>query len=161
MLVQETNKLFPIFLKLEQLSILIVGGGNVGLEKLSAVLNNSTLTQIKLVATSINEAIKVLVTDYPNIQLEERLFEITDVNDANIVIIGINDKSKSEEIALVAKAKNKLVNVADTPDLCDFYLSSVVQKGNVKIAISTNGKSPTVAKRLKEVLNDAIPAEIN
>ena len=53
--VQETNKLFPIFLKLEQLSILIVGGGYVGLEKLTAVLNNSPLTKIKLVATSINE----------------------------------------------------------------------------------------------------------
>jgi len=161
MVVQETNKLFPVFLKLEQLSILIVGGGNVGLEKLLAVLNNSPLTKIKLVATSINEAIKELAIDYPNIQLEERPFEESDVDGADIVIIGINDKSKSCDIALVAKSKNKLVNVADTPDLCDFYLSSVVQKGNVKIAISTNGKSPTVAKRLKEVLNDAIPAEIN
>ncbi|MEI4913981.1 NAD(P)-dependent oxidoreductase, partial [Klebsiella pneumoniae] len=84
-----------------------------------------------------------------------------DVDGADIVIIGINDKTKSAEISEVAKGKNKLVNVADTPDLCDFYLSSVVQKGNVKIAISTNGKSPTVAKRLKEVLNEAIPAEIN
>jgi siroheme synthase-like protein len=54
-----------------------------------------------------------------------------------------------------------LVNVADTPDQCDFYLSSIVQKGNLKIAISTNGKSPTVAKRIKEVLHDAIPGELN
>ncbi|WP_121354880.1 TSUP family transporter [Flavisolibacter nicotianae] len=161
MLVQETNKLFPIFLKLEQLSILIVGGGNVGLEKLTAVLNNSPLTKIKLVATSINESIKALAAEYPTIELFERPFESTDVDGADIVIIGINDKTKSAEISEVAKGKNKLVNVADTPDLCDFYLSSVVQKGNVKIAISTNGKSPTVAKRLKEVLNEAIPAEIN
>lgn len=161
MLVQETNKLFPIFLKLEQLSILIVGGGNVGFEKLTAVLNNSPLTKIKLVATSINDSIKALAAEYPTIQLAERPFECTDVDGADIVIIGINDKSKSAEISQVAKGKNKLVNVADTPELCDFYLSSVVQKGNVKIAISTNGKSPTVAKRLKEVLNEAIPAEIN
>jgi uncharacterized protein len=161
MLVQETNKLFPIFLKLEQLSILIVGGGNVGLEKLTAVLNNSPLTKIKLVATSINESIKSLAVEYPTIQLVERPFDETDVDGADIVIIGINDKCKSAEISRIAKSKNKLVNVADTPDLCDFYLSSVVQKGNVKIAISTNGKSPTVAKRLKEMLNDAIPAEIN
>src|SRR5690349_9274610 len=102
MLVQETNKLFPVFLKLEQLSILIVGGGNVGLEKLSAVLNNSPLTKIRLVATSIDEAIKELAIDHPNIQLDERPFEESDVDGADIVIIGINDKSKSEEIALVA-----------------------------------------------------------
>ncbi len=161
MIVQETNKLFPVFLKLEQLSILIVGGGNVGLEKLTAVLNNSPLTNIKLVATSINSRIQELALEFPNIQLEERPFESADVEHADIVIVGINDRNKSGEIARVAKAKNKLVNVADTPELCDFYLSSVVQKGNVKIAISTNGKSPTVAKRLKEVLNDAIPNEIN
>jgi uncharacterized membrane protein YfcA len=53
------------------------------------------------------------------------------------------------------------VNVADKPELCDFYLSSVVKKGNLKIAISTNGKSPTAAKRLKEVLNNSLPAELD
>lgn len=161
MIVQETNKLFPIFLKLEQLSILLVGGGNVGLEKLTAVLNNSPETKIKLVATVISDEIKEIASEYANIELNERPFRDSDVEGADIVIIGINDRTKSREIANVAKEQNKLVNVADTPELCDFYLSSVVQKGNVKIAISTNGKSPTVAKRLKEVLNEAIPAEIN
>jgi hypothetical protein len=59
-----------------------------------------------------------------------------------------------------AKARKILANVADTPEECDFYLSSIVQKGNLKIAISTNGKSPTVAKRVKEVLNETFPEEI-
>jgi siroheme synthase-like protein len=54
-----------------------------------------------------------------------------------------------------------LVNVADKPELCDFYLGSIVQKGNLKIAISTNGKSPTIAKRIKEVLNETLPEEID
>jgi len=54
-----------------------------------------------------------------------------------------------------------LVNIADKPALCDFYLGSIVQKGDLKLAISTNGKSPTVAKRLKEVLNESLPAEID
>ncbi len=56
--------------------------------------------------------------------------------------------------------KRKFLNVADTPDLCDFYLSSVVRKGDLKIAISTNGKSPTIAKRLKEVISSMIPDEM-
>jgi siroheme synthase-like protein len=60
----------------------------------------------------------------------------------------------------LANEKKLLVNVADTPELCDFYLGSIVQKGNLKIAISTNGKSPTIAKRIKEVLNETIPDEI-
>jgi siroheme synthase-like protein len=50
--------------------------------------------------------------------------------------------------------------VADTPDLCDFYLGSIVQKGDLKIAISTNGKSPTLAKRIRAFLEDVIPEEI-
>jgi len=53
------------------------------------------------------------------------------------------------------------VNVADKPELCDFYMGSIVQKGNLKIGISTNGKSPTVAKRLKELFNDLLPEEID
>ena len=53
------------------------------------------------------------------------------------------------------------MNVADTPDLCDFYLGSIVQRGNLKIAISTNGKSPTIAKRLKEEIGNMIPDEMD
>jgi len=61
----------------------------------------------------------------------------------------------------VNKEKKVLTNVADKPDLCDFYLGSIVQKGNLKIAISTNGKSPTIAKRIKEILNETIPDEMD
>ena len=59
--------------------------------------------------------------------------------------------------AVAAKARKILSNIADTPDLCDFYLSSVVKKGDLKIAISTNGKSPTLAKRLREMFEEIIP----
>jgi siroheme synthase-like protein len=161
MLVKEANALFPIFLKLEQLSVLIVGGGNVALEKLTAVLTNSPLASVRLVGTVVSDEIKQLASEYSMVKLEERPFENSDVEGVDLVIIAINDTAVSEEIRNVAKKADKLVNAADKPELCDFYLSSVVQKGNVKIAISTNGKSPTIAKRLKEVLNGAIPAEID
>lgn len=161
MVVKEANALFPVFLKLEQLSVLVVGGGNVALEKLSAILHNSPLAHVRLVGTEVSDSIKLLAADYPNVQIEERPFEEGDVSGADLVIIAINDTAKSEEIRNVAKAANKLVNAADKPALCDFYLGSIVQKGNIKIAISTNGKSPTIAKRLKEVLHHAIPSEID
>src|SRR5690606_9260011 len=60
-----------------------------------------------------------------------------------------------------SRQKHKLLNVADTPELCDFYLSSIVKKGNLKIAISTNGKSPTIAKRLKETFSEVLPGELD
>src|SRR5699024_4102912 len=79
----------------------------------------------------------------------------------DLEIVAINDSEISSRIAFVCKEKKILTNVADKPDLCDFYLGSIVQKGNLKIAISTNGKSPTIAKRIKEVLNETIPDEMD
>jgi uncharacterized protein len=157
----EGNYLFPIFLKLEQLRLLIVGGGYVGHEKLTAVLQNSPKASITLVATIISEEIKELTKNYPDVILIERPYHISDINGHDIIIAALNDSAVSEQVSIDAKQKGKLVNVADKPALCDFYLSSVVQKGNLKIGISTNGKSPTIAKRIKEVLNDTLPAELD
>ncbi|MDP4251518.1 MAG: TSUP family transporter [Bacteroidota bacterium] len=154
------NNLFPVFIKLEQLRLLIIGGGNVGLEKLNAVLQNSPATKIRLVATAISAKIKERARDYAGVELFERPYTVEDLDQADIVIVAINDKASSRVIGVEAKARGKLINVADTPDLCDFYLGSIVKKGNLKIAISTNGKSPTVAKRLREQLNELIPDEI-
>jgi uncharacterized protein len=158
---KNTNRLFPIFLKLEELNVLVVGGGKVGLEKLNAIINNAPASRVTLVAGSISNKIKKLAQKYPGISLKERNFEPADLDNKDIVIIAVNDKSTSSYIRSIAKEKKILVNVADTPDLCDFYLSSVVQKGNLKIAISTNGKSPTMAKRLKETLDDVLPGKLD
>lgn len=157
----DTNQLFPVFFKLENMRVLVVGGGKIGLEKLNAILQNSPATNVKLVAISISDEIRTLASAYHNIQLAERAFDVKDLNDVQVVIIAIDDHEASKEISLVAKQAGKLVNVADKPELCDFYLSSIVQKGNLKIAISTNGKSPTVAKRLKEIFYEALPDKLD
>lgn len=155
------NHLFPVFLKLEELRVLLIGAGKVGLEKLSSLLTNSPATAVHIVAIEVSDEIRKLAASHPNVVIEKRKFHPVDLEEKELVIIAINDKEESLHIRQLAKEKKLLVNVADTPDQCDFYLSSIVQKGNLKIAISTNGKSPTVAKRIKEVLHDAIPAEVN
>jgi uncharacterized protein len=157
----EQNHLFPVFLKLEQMRVLVIGGGNVGLEKLSAILTNAPATAVTLVATEILDGVEQLAKKHPNVLLEERPFTVTDLDGKDIVVIAVNDKAISQMIRNLAKEKKILVNVADTPEQCDFYLSSIVQKGNLKLAISTNGKSPTAAKRIKEVLNQALPDELD
>ncbi len=156
----DSNHLFPVFLKLEELSLLVIGGGNVAFEKLNSVLNNSPQTKIKLVAIEISEAIRKIAEETETIQLHERAYSIKDIEEADLIISAVNSFETSEQIKEDAKSKGKLVNVADKPSLCDFYLGSVVKKGSVKIGISTNGKSPTIAKRLKEVINDLIPDEM-
>lgn len=155
------NNLFPVFLKLESLSLLIVGGGHVALEKLTAVLNNAPQTKIKLVAKEISPEIKALALVHSNLILTQKTFEPVDIDGADLVFIAINDHSASKSIRDSVHEKGKLANVADKPDLCDFYLGSIVQKGNLKICISTNGLSPTAAKRIKEMLNESLPDELD
>jgi len=153
------NNLFPVFLKLDELCVLIVGGGKVGLEKIKAVLFNSPAARIILVAPSILPEIIKLASEYPAIKILQRSYMESDLDFAGIVITATNNRKLNEVIRENAARRKLLVNVADTPDLCDFYLGSVVRKGDLKIAVSTNGKSPTMAKRIKEVMNDAIPDE--
>jgi siroheme synthase-like protein len=158
---EHTNRLFPIFVKMEQFRVLIVGGGAVGLEKLTAILRNSPATPITLVAPDILAEIQNYVIAFPKVILKEKDFELSDLNEQNFVIAATDDKILNTEIKKAAAQKGILTNVADTPDECDFYLASIVQKGDLKIAISTNGKSPTIAKRLKEVLNAVLPTELD
>jgi siroheme synthase-like protein len=161
MSVQQLNKLFPVFLKLENFHVLIVGGGKVGTEKVNAILNNSPLTKITLISVKISEEIKQLSLHKENIELLERSFEATDLIGKDFIIVAVNNKETSLYIKKLSQEKGLLTNVADTPEQCDFYLGSIVQKGQVKIAISTNGKSPTLAKRIRETFEDSFPENIN
>ncbi len=154
------NNLFPIFIKLHQINTLVVGGGNVGLEKLEAILRNSPEAKVTLVAGFIREEIKELATLHPQVILVERNFEWNDLEKRNLVILATDQAELHAKIKAKTEELGILTNVADTPPLCDFYLGSVVQKGDLKIAISTNGKSPTLAKRIRAYLEESLPDDI-
>lgn len=154
---EDRNNLFPVFLKLEDLDTLIVGGGNVGLEKLSALLKSSPGARVTLVASRIRDEIRQLAASSSHIQLIERNFRVRDLQNKDVVLLATDDAALHDRIRLLARKRRLLINVADTPGLCDFYLGSVVTKGNLKIGISTNGKSPTIAKRIREFLEESIP----
>ncbi|HXI00361.1 MAG TPA: bifunctional precorrin-2 dehydrogenase/sirohydrochlorin ferrochelatase [Sphingobacteriaceae bacterium] len=166
MSVQETpdkssgNELFPVFLKLNELQVLLVGAGNIGLEKLGAIINNCPATQIHVVAQEISDDVKELAGNFANITLLKKSFEAADLDKADIVFVATNNPQLNDYIKEEARKRKLLVNFADKPALCNFYLGSVVQKGNLKLGISTNGRSPTLARRLKEVLEEALPSEL-
>ena len=155
------NQLFPVFLKLNELQMVLIGGGNVGLEKLTAVLNNSPLAKVNVVSLEILPELYELARQFTGVKIIQKAFEPADLDIAEIVMAATNDRELNKQIREAAKQRRLLVNVADKPDLCDFYLGSVVQKGDLKLGISTNGKSPTVAKRIKEVLTAALPDELD
>ena len=155
------NNLYPIFLKLHQLNILLVGAGKVGAEKLHSILNNSPESRVTIIGDKISDEVGRIAVQNWNVRLTQRKFLLSDLNHADIVFLATNDHQLHKSIVKELRGRKILVNVADTPELCDFYLGSIVQKGHLKIGISTDGRSPTVAKRLREYLEDIIPDQIN
>jgi siroheme synthase-like protein len=141
--------------------VLIVGGGKIGLEKLNAIVQNTTRRSVLVVATEFNDELLNLAESAEGITLHQKQYSPSDLANIDLAICAANDPLLSKDIWEDAHSIGLLINVADTPDLCDFYLGSVVRKGQLKIGISTNGKSPTIAKRLKEVLNESIPDDFD
>ncbi|MCK0122854.1 bifunctional precorrin-2 dehydrogenase/sirohydrochlorin ferrochelatase [Gelidibacter sp. F2691] len=156
----ERNNLYPIFLKMHHIQTLIVGGGNVALEKLTFLLKSSPNANVEMVAPFFREEVKTLAAQF-NINLIVMAYDDAFLCDKDLVIATTDNLEVNKQVYSDAKRRNLLVNVADTPEYCDFYLGGIVTKGNVKIAISTNGKSPTTAKRLRQFFEDVIPEDVN
>jgi len=157
----EGNLLFPVFFRLEKLNLLIVGGGAVGLEKVEVIFKNSANANVTLVAPEIRKEIKELALQFKTLKLCFKEYDKTDLEGIDLVIAATCIKELNNRVQIDAKELRILSNIADTPDLCDFYMCSVVKKGDLKIAISTNGKSPTFAKRIREMLDSILPDGID
>ncbi|WP_348813049.1 precorrin-2 dehydrogenase/sirohydrochlorin ferrochelatase family protein [Flavobacterium maritimum] len=157
----ERNELYPAFLKLHNLNVLIVGGGNVGLEKLSFMLKSSPNANVEVVAPRFLQELELLVEKHPSVKLTKAKFKKKMLKKRHMVIACTDDLKINKRVYDLSRKRYLICNIADTPDLCDYYLGGIVTKGNVKIAISTNGKSPTTAKRLREFFEEIIPDDIN
>lgn len=156
----EQNELYPVFLKLNQLNVLIIGGGTVALEKLTFMLKSSPHANVLVVSKDFDASFLELANNH-NVSLLKAPYSKLALKNKQIAIAATNNKEINKQIYYDSKASNILVNVADTPELCDFYLGGIVTKGNVKIAISTNGISPTLTKRLRQFFEEVIPDDIN
>ena len=146
---QAKNTLYPIFLKLEKIEVLIIGAGEIGLEKLTYMLKSSPEANITVIAKDFHYKVVELSHFYSNVNLIEKAYHSTDLEDIDLLIVATDDFELNTQIKKDAKNLNLLANVADNPELCDFYLGGIVTKGNVKMGISTNGQSPTLAKKLR------------
>ena len=157
---RELNELYPVFLKAHQLEFLIVGGGYVALEKMEFLFKSSPNARVTLVAPFFRPETKKFIENRP-VKVIERKFRLWDLRKKNIVIATTDVPAINQKVRKACNRRGILVNVADTPDLCDFYMGGIVTKGNLKIGISTNGKSPTMAKRIRQFLEELLPDEID
>ncbi|MEE9362998.1 MAG: bifunctional precorrin-2 dehydrogenase/sirohydrochlorin ferrochelatase [Cellulophaga sp.] len=156
----ERNNLYPIFLKMSKLTVLIVGGGDVAEEKLNFLTKSSPDATVVMVAPFFKEGVLALASKF-NVTLIQENYGKEHLQDKQMVVATTDVIEVNLEVYHDCRERNILVNVADNPPYCDFYMGGIVTKGNVKIAISTNGKSPTTAKRLRQFFEEVIPEDIN
>lgn len=157
---EEENTLFPVFLKLEKLHFLIIGGKEIAEEKIFALLKCYQNVQITVVARHFSPAVLELASKGLNIELKQKEIDLSDFENVRFIIAATANRKLNEMVYREARHREIPVNIADMPDICEFYLGSIVAKGDLRIAISTNGKSPTLAKRLRELFENVFPDEI-
>jgi len=156
----EKNELYPIFLKVSELKTLIIGGGNVGLEKLKFLLKSSPNAKVTIVSIDFKQELIDLARGY-QVEFIKDSYQPIFLQECHLVIAATDNIDVNIQVYKDCKSRNILVNVADNPPYCDFYMGGIVTKGNVKLAISTNGKSPTTAKRLRQFFEEVIPEDID
>lgn len=125
-------------------------------------MKSSPDAHVTIVAPAIHPDVEALASiSEHDIKIIRRPFSPADVKGMNLVVAATNIGGLNDLVYQCAKQERILVNVADTPSKCDFYMGAIVTKGDLKIAISTNGSSPTLAKRLREWLESELPDEID
>lgn len=148
--------LFPIFLKLDGRKCLVVGGGRIAGQKVPGLLESGA--DVVVVATEAIETIRTMAHDR-RLSWEQRPFEARDLDGKVLVIAATANRPLNAEVYRLAQERGVLCNAVDEPENCDFYYPSVVKRGDLQVAISTNGKSPALAQRLRAELDAQLPRD--
>jgi precorrin-2 dehydrogenase/sirohydrochlorin ferrochelatase len=143
------SRLFPIFMKLEGKRCLVVGAGKVGEAKIGGLID--TGARVHVIALVANEAIHEW-SKAGKIALELRAFTAGDLDGTFLAVVATASRSLNGSIFREAQRRGVLCNVVDDPEYCDFYYPAVVQRGDLQIAISTSGQSPSLAQKLRQQL---------
>jgi precorrin-2 dehydrogenase / sirohydrochlorin ferrochelatase len=143
------TNLFPAFMKLEGRQVLVVGAGKVGESKIEGLLE--TGARIRVISLDATTAVLEWARE-GKIELELRAFSPEDLDRAFLAVIATSSRTLNERIYNEAQRRRVLCNVVDVPDLCDFYYPSVVRRGDLQIAVSTAGQSPSLAQKIRQQL---------
>jgi len=149
---------FPAFIQLQDKQILLVGGGNIALEKLEKLLDFTK--DIKIIALEINNTMQSLIKKH-DLSAEVRAYKTGDIADFCIIIIAVDNISVQAAIFEESKNYKCLCNSVDSVEYCDFIFPSYIKEDDLTIAISTSGASPAFAKHFKRYLARLIPSNIS
>ena len=147
---------YPIFLDIEDRSVVIIGGGNVCARKAETMMNYGA--KVTIVSPEFTEEIERWGGE-GKLTMRRKRYDEADLDGANIVIASTDDTPTNEQIAADCRRRRIPVNVVDVTPLCEFIVPAIIDKGSVTIAVSTGGKSPALARTLKEDLQRMIGPE--
>jgi precorrin-2 dehydrogenase/sirohydrochlorin ferrochelatase len=146
---------YPVCLDLKHRSCLVVGGGDVGTRKIMGLL--AAGARVTVVCPELNPELRELVPD--RIEWCRREYNCRDLEGMFLVFGATNDEAVNRRIHTDASDKHILCNISDRPEVCNFILPSVVRRGDLVVAVSTSGKSPAFAKKLRKDLEQQFGEE--
>jgi precorrin-2 dehydrogenase / sirohydrochlorin ferrochelatase len=141
--------LFPMFLKMAGRNCLVVGAGKVGEPKIAGLIDTGAC--IHVVAVEASASVRNWA-DAGKIHLELRPFTPGDLDGKFLVVVATNSTQLNQLVYNEAQKHGVLCNVVDVPEYCDFFYPAVVHRGDLQIAISTAGQSPSLAQKLRQQL---------
>jgi siroheme synthase-like protein len=147
---------YPIYLDIEERNVVIIGGGNVCARKAETMMKYGA--RVTVVSPELTDEIEQWARDGA-LAIKRKPYDANDLDGAHIVIASTDDQSVNEQIAADCRARRIPVNVVDVTPLCEFIVPAIIEKGSIQIAVSTGGKSPALARTLKEDLQRAIGPE--
>ncbi|MBV9497643.1 MAG: bifunctional precorrin-2 dehydrogenase/sirohydrochlorin ferrochelatase [Acidobacteria bacterium] len=147
---------YPIFIDIEDRNVLIVGGGNVCARKAETMLKYGA--KVTIVSPEFTDEIEGWARD-GQIQVRRKKYEIADLDGASLVIASTDDPCVNAFVARDSRRRKIPVNVVDVTHLCEFIVPAIVERGSIQIAVSTGGKSPALARTLKEDLQRTVGPE--
>lgn len=139
--------MYPAFLNISGRLCVVVGGGTVAERKVLSLLEAGAT--VRLISPQLTDKLHELAAE-GRIDWQARCFQLGDLTGARLVFAATDSAAVNKAVAQEAAAAGQLVNVADAPELCSFQVPAVVRQGDLSIAISTNGKSPALAARIRK-----------
>ena len=149
-------KYYPVHLDINNRNVLVVGGGGVGTRKVRTLLDCGA--RVTVVSPETSRQLRDLAAS-GQIVLAERAYQSDDLSGMFLVIGATNDETLNRQISSDADRLNTLCNIADRPEVCNFILPSIVHRDDLVITISTSGKSPALAKKLRKALENQFGEE--
>jgi precorrin-2 dehydrogenase / sirohydrochlorin ferrochelatase len=141
------TSLFPMFLKLAGRTCLVVGAGKVGEPKIAGLIESGA--RVRVIALDATATVREW-SQTGKIDLRLRAFRTDDLDGVFLAVVATSSRTLNQQIYSDAQSRGVLCNVVDVPDLCDFYYPSVVRRGDLQIAVSTAGQSPSLAQKIRQ-----------